>query len=155
MAHFMDPAAVTPNSTMKPVNLSDAELKELLALMLKLTPENGDVVDSAPEFAVAGALIFQKNSCGSVPFGEWRGRQNRSAAERSWRDGATKPGSSSISRIPRRWCRRARCRLTSSRLRTCRTRCLISSLCPIKHPVSSVMRASAELRTTDLRPVRF
>jgi mono/diheme cytochrome c family protein len=63
MAHFMDPAAVTPHSVMKPVNLSDAELKELLALMLKLTPENGDVVDSAPEFAVQGALMFQKNSC--------------------------------------------------------------------------------------------
>jgi cbb3-type cytochrome oxidase cytochrome c subunit len=65
MAHFMDPAAVTPHSAMKPVNLSDTELKELLALMLKLSPENGDVVESAPDFAVAGALIFQKNSCGT------------------------------------------------------------------------------------------
>ena len=50
---------------MTPVNLSDAELKDLLALMLKLTPENGDVVDSAPAFAVEGALIFQKNACGA------------------------------------------------------------------------------------------
>jgi ubiquinol-cytochrome c reductase cytochrome b subunit len=65
MAHFMDPAAVTPHSVMKPVNLSDTELRELLAFMLKLTPENGDVADSAPEFAVQGALLFQKNSCGS------------------------------------------------------------------------------------------
>ncbi len=65
MAHFMNPAAVTPGSAMKPVNLGDRELKELLALLLKLTPENGDVVDTAPDFAVEGALIFQKNSCGT------------------------------------------------------------------------------------------
>jgi len=63
MAHFMEPGAVTPGSVMKPVNLNDTDLKELLSLMLKLTPENGDVADSAPEFAVEGALIFQKNSC--------------------------------------------------------------------------------------------
>jgi len=65
MKHFMDPASVTKGSVMKPVNLSDAELKELLALMMSLTPDNGDVVDSTPDFAVNGALIFQKNSCGS------------------------------------------------------------------------------------------
>jgi ubiquinol-cytochrome c reductase cytochrome b subunit len=64
LAHFMNPAAVTPGSVMKPVELGDKELRELLALLLKLTPENGDVVDSAPDFAVEGALIFQKNSCG-------------------------------------------------------------------------------------------
>jgi ubiquinol-cytochrome c reductase cytochrome b subunit len=65
MAHFMDPGAVTPGSAMKPVNLGETELKELLALLLKLTPENGDVVDTAPDFVVEGALIFQKNSCGA------------------------------------------------------------------------------------------
>jgi mono/diheme cytochrome c family protein len=64
MAHFKMPGAVTPGSVMTPVNLSDAELKDLLALMLRLTPENGDVVDSAPSFAVEGALLFQKNGCG-------------------------------------------------------------------------------------------
>jgi mono/diheme cytochrome c family protein len=31
--------------------------------MLKLTPDNGDVVDTAPDFAVEGAMVFQKNSC--------------------------------------------------------------------------------------------
>jgi ubiquinol-cytochrome c reductase cytochrome b subunit len=65
MAHFMDPAAVTPGTAMKPVNLKDSELKELLALMMKLTPDNADVVESAPEFAVEGAILFQKNSCGT------------------------------------------------------------------------------------------
>ena len=65
MTHFTNPAAATPGSAMRPVNLSDAGLKDLVALMLKLTPENGDVVDTAPDFAVEGALIFQKNSCGT------------------------------------------------------------------------------------------
>ncbi|HEX4277935.1 MAG TPA: cytochrome b N-terminal domain-containing protein [Bryobacteraceae bacterium] len=65
MAHFMDPATVSKGSIMKPVNLSEAELKDLLALMMSLTPENGDVVDSTPAFAVNGALLFQKNNCGA------------------------------------------------------------------------------------------
>jgi ubiquinol-cytochrome c reductase cytochrome b subunit len=64
-AHFKAPASVTPGSVMTPVNLSDAQLKDLLALMLKLTPENAEVVDSAPDFALAGALLFQKNACGA------------------------------------------------------------------------------------------
>jgi ubiquinol-cytochrome c reductase cytochrome b subunit len=63
MKHFMDPAAATKGSVMKPVNLSDAELKDLVALMMKLTPDNGDVVETSPDFAIAGALIFQKSSC--------------------------------------------------------------------------------------------
>jgi ubiquinol-cytochrome c reductase cytochrome b subunit len=65
MAHFMNPAAVTPGSVMKPVELDDTALREVLALLLKLTPENGDVVDSAPDFAVEGALLFQNNRCGA------------------------------------------------------------------------------------------
>ncbi len=65
LAHFKDPAAVSKGSVMKPVNLSDTEMKELLALMMKLTPENGDVVDTAPDFAVEGALLFENNHCGA------------------------------------------------------------------------------------------
>jgi mono/diheme cytochrome c family protein len=64
MSHFKAPNAVTPGTAMQPVNLGDAELKDLLALMLKLTPENGDVVDSTPDFVAEGALVFQKNGCG-------------------------------------------------------------------------------------------
>ncbi len=65
MAHFKAPGTVTPGSAMTPVNLTDAQLKDLMALMLKLTPDNAEVVDSAPAFAAAGALIFQKNNCGT------------------------------------------------------------------------------------------
>jgi ubiquinol-cytochrome c reductase cytochrome b subunit len=63
MAHFKAPASVSPGTVMTPVNLTDTQLKDLLALMQKLTPENAEVVDSAPEFAMAGALIVQKNGC--------------------------------------------------------------------------------------------
>ena len=65
MAHFKAPGTVSPGTTMTPVNLADAQLKDLLALMQKLTPDNAEVVDSAPAFATAGALIFQKNNCGT------------------------------------------------------------------------------------------
>jgi ubiquinol-cytochrome c reductase cytochrome b subunit len=44
-------------------NLSDDELRDLTTLMTKLTPDNSEVVDSSPAFAVEGAVIFQKNKC--------------------------------------------------------------------------------------------
>jgi len=65
MMHFKMPGAVSPGTAMAPVNLTDAQLKDLLALMVKLTPDYAEVVDSAPPFATAGALIFQKNNCGT------------------------------------------------------------------------------------------
>jgi ubiquinol-cytochrome c reductase cytochrome b subunit len=65
MAHFKDPGSVMPGTAMKPVKLNDAELTDLSSLIMKLAPENGDVVESAPDFVVEGARIFQKNSCGT------------------------------------------------------------------------------------------
>jgi ubiquinol-cytochrome c reductase cytochrome b subunit len=64
-AHFHDPSAVSKGTVMQPVNLSDAQIKDLVALMQKLTTGNEDVVDTAPDFAVEGARIFQKNNCGA------------------------------------------------------------------------------------------
>ena len=65
MAHLKQPSSTSPNTTMPPVALSDTALKDLLALMVKLTPENGDVVDTSPQFAAEGAFVFQKNGCGA------------------------------------------------------------------------------------------
>jgi len=65
LMHFKQPSAVAPNTAMAPVDLNDAALRDLLALMLKLTPATGDVADTAPEFAAEGAYIFQKNNCGT------------------------------------------------------------------------------------------
>ena len=85
MTHFKEPSAVAPNTAMTPVALSDPALKDLLALMLKLTPATGDVVDTAPEFAVGGAYIFQKNNCGACHAVNGVGGKDRSAVERCLR----------------------------------------------------------------------
>lgn len=63
LTHFKDPAAVTPGSKMTPVNLTDPELRDLMALMLKLTPDNGDVISTSPDFAVQGAVLYEKDHC--------------------------------------------------------------------------------------------
>jgi ubiquinol-cytochrome c reductase cytochrome b subunit len=65
LEHFKNPAAVSPGTVMKPVNLTESQLKDLSALILKLTPDNAEVADTAPDFAVQGAVIYQKNSCGA------------------------------------------------------------------------------------------
>ena len=65
LTHFKNPTAVTPNSQMTPINLPDPELRDLMSLMLKLTPVNGDVISTAPDFAVQGAALYQKNTCGA------------------------------------------------------------------------------------------
>ena len=62
--HFRNPAAIKPGSQMPPVNLTTAELNALAALLMKLTPENAKSLESAPAFALEGAMIYQKQQCG-------------------------------------------------------------------------------------------
>lgn len=47
----------------KQANLSDDQLADLVTLMTKLTPDNSEVLDSSPDYAVQGAVIFGKNQC--------------------------------------------------------------------------------------------
>jgi len=63
--HFKRPSAMVPGSAMPPIQLSDAQLNTLAAFLLKLNPQNAVALQSAPEFAVEGALIYQKSQCGS------------------------------------------------------------------------------------------
>src|SRR5580704_10590847 len=63
--HFKHPANVVPGSTMPPIDLSTAEANEVSALMLKLNPEVGNVVQNTPGFVVQAAALYTKNSCGS------------------------------------------------------------------------------------------
>jgi ubiquinol-cytochrome c reductase cytochrome b subunit len=63
--HFKRPSAMVPGSAMPPIQLSDAQLNTLAAFLLKLNLRNAVALQSAPEFAVQGALIYQKNQCGS------------------------------------------------------------------------------------------
>jgi ubiquinol-cytochrome c reductase cytochrome b subunit len=64
IAHFKQPADKVPGSSMPPVQLPDSQLNALAAFLLKLKPGNAVELDSAPEYAVAGAMIYQQNKCG-------------------------------------------------------------------------------------------
>ena len=65
VAHFKQPSGTTAASAMPPAHLTDLQLKDLATLMIDLTPDNSDVIDTAPEFAVEGATLYQKNVCGT------------------------------------------------------------------------------------------
>ncbi len=63
LLHFKSPQTTSPGSAMAPVNLTGPQLNDLAATMLALTPDNGDVITTAPAFAVDGAALYQKNFC--------------------------------------------------------------------------------------------
>jgi len=65
LTHFKKPSAMSAGTAMMPVNLTDQQLNDLAALMLKLTPDNATVVDTAPEFAMKGAVLYQSKNCGA------------------------------------------------------------------------------------------
>jgi ubiquinol-cytochrome c reductase cytochrome b subunit len=65
VAHFKQPSRAGSAAPAATMHLTDAQLKDLTALMKAMIPQNADVIDSAPEFAVAGATLYQKNFCGS------------------------------------------------------------------------------------------
>jgi mono/diheme cytochrome c family protein len=62
--HFKRPAAMVPGSSMPSIQLSDAQLNQLAAFLLKLTPSNAEALANAPDFAVQAALLFQTKNCG-------------------------------------------------------------------------------------------
>jgi ubiquinol-cytochrome c reductase cytochrome b subunit len=61
--HFKRPSAMRPGSSMPPIQLSDAQLNSLAAFLLKLNPGNASALGNAPDFAAAGALVYQANHC--------------------------------------------------------------------------------------------
>ena len=63
--HFKRPSSMVPGSAMPPIQLSDAQLNTLAAFLLKLNPQNAVALQSAPQFVVDGALVYQKSQCGS------------------------------------------------------------------------------------------
>ncbi len=62
--HFKHPSAVRPGSSMPPIQLDDDQLSSLAAFLLKLNPKNASALQNAPEFAAAGALVYQAHRCG-------------------------------------------------------------------------------------------
>jgi mono/diheme cytochrome c family protein len=65
IAHFKRPQELVPGSIMPPVQLSDSQLNALAAFLLKLTPANAAELTASPDFAVQGALIYQRFRCGN------------------------------------------------------------------------------------------
>src|SRR5664280_3612135 len=63
--HFKRPSAMRPGSSMPPIQLSDAQLNSLAAFLLKLNVNNASALGNAPDFATAGALVYQANHCSS------------------------------------------------------------------------------------------
>lgn len=50
---------------MPAIQLTDAQLNTLAAFLLRLNSRNAGALQSAPDFAVHGAMIYQANHCGS------------------------------------------------------------------------------------------
>jgi ubiquinol-cytochrome c reductase cytochrome b subunit len=63
--HFKRPAQVVPGSSMPAIHLSDAQLTSLASFLLKLNSKNAAALESAPQFAAEGAMIYQQHKCGS------------------------------------------------------------------------------------------
>jgi ubiquinol-cytochrome c reductase cytochrome b subunit len=63
--HFRNPSSLVPGTSMPPIHLSDVQLAALASFLLKLTPENARAIESAPNYAVRGAIIYQMNQCGT------------------------------------------------------------------------------------------
>ena len=50
---------------MPPIDLNDDQLAALASFLLKLSPKNAQVLDSAPVAAVEGAMLYKANQCGT------------------------------------------------------------------------------------------
>lgn len=61
--HFKRPAQLVPGTSMPPVQLSNAQLNSLAAFLLKLNAKNAEALQNTPQFAVEGAIVYQKNQC--------------------------------------------------------------------------------------------
>lgn len=62
--HFKDPSAVRPGTSMPAIAMTSGQMNSLAALLLKLTPDNArSLFDDTPEFAIQGAMVYEKNRC--------------------------------------------------------------------------------------------
>jgi ubiquinol-cytochrome c reductase cytochrome b subunit len=65
IAHFKRPSAVRPGTSMPPIQLGDTQLNSLAAFLLKLNRTNAAALENAPDFALRGAVVYQRNACGA------------------------------------------------------------------------------------------
>ena len=64
IAHFKRPQQMMPGTSMPSVQLTDSQLNGLAAFLLKLNSKNSKELESAPQFAVEGAMVYQQQRCG-------------------------------------------------------------------------------------------
>ena len=92
-------------------------VESLAAFLLKLNPNNATALDNAPEFATAGALVYQANHCGACHLVNGVGM--KVGPPLNGIVGAKRAaGWKTISPIPKSSRPGRSCRLTSSRRRT-------------------------------------
>jgi len=63
MQHFKKPSSSVPGSPMPAVRLTDFQLYQLSIFILKLTPANAAAFQSAPDYAVKGAILYSESGC--------------------------------------------------------------------------------------------
>jgi ubiquinol-cytochrome c reductase cytochrome b subunit len=63
IGHFKDPSAMRPGAQMPPIQLNATQMASLASFILKLTPDNAQALDAAPQAAVDGAMLYQANHC--------------------------------------------------------------------------------------------
>ncbi|MFN8007379.1 MAG: cytochrome b N-terminal domain-containing protein [Terriglobia bacterium] len=63
--HFKNPSRLVPGTSMPPIDLNDEQLAALASFLLKLSPQNAQVLDAAPVEAVEGAILYKSNQCGT------------------------------------------------------------------------------------------
>jgi len=62
--HFKNPSAMRPGTSMPPIALGSEQMNSLAAFLLKLNPDNAaDLLNETPEFAIAGAMVFEQRAC--------------------------------------------------------------------------------------------
>lgn len=63
VAHFKLPSGLRPGSAMPSINLTDRQMNALAAFLIKVNPVNAEKLHSAPQFALDGAMLYQRHSC--------------------------------------------------------------------------------------------
>ncbi len=63
--YFKAPQEMVPGSAMPPLQLPDSQLNTLAAFLLQLNVKNASVLETTPNFAVDGAILYQKQQCGA------------------------------------------------------------------------------------------
>jgi cbb3-type cytochrome oxidase cytochrome c subunit len=63
IAHFKNPQQVVPGTPMPALQLPANLLNALASFLLKLTPANSSALEMTPDFAAAGARIYEEHNC--------------------------------------------------------------------------------------------